>query len=561
MKRIVRTAATTLLATVLVAQSAMAGKVEIYDPISAGGTVTLVAGEVDGSTEGDGVTEGTSNSENTVASQNSRVSQQLTNLRQKLIDDSELIGDLLIKGDSYVVNTYTYYVDTYDLEDYVMKAEGYETVTGLLPTQRFQREVDIEAVVERYTELVAAGQKIYEEMLEVGGLDDIDWEDMPELPDEIDSLDKFITLFIKTYKDLPVPPPLTTDDPDGETHPGDNIPAAVERLLEKVQSGNLRKGDTGLPDPIIVTEETGGDKPKPPKLEEDPEKEEVITPIKILLPKMPKLPGLPELPDEIIPELPTLEIEMFKGDIEYIEMELERVLEYILHEEYTYWNEDLLVEWQIPIVDIINGQIKVNEGAVGLEYERKDLIPGGIIDARTLESRFRLLDIYLQHISTAEQINTRVITEYRVTGENQSQVIEKVPTNTWVWTVEDESGGLVAGPIYTQGRYLQFVFNSAGTYRILANQIMTVVRADVVSYDKNEYWVLNNGDAFDGLVIYRDHKQGMTYRTNVTQEEEEVPVSDILQDVTPDMVGFAFIAGPGSGLVGVQPGINTQRYK
>jgi hypothetical protein len=143
----------------------------------------------------------------------------------------------------------------------------------------------------------------------------------------------------------------------------------------------------------------------------------------------------------------------------------------------------------------------------------------------------------------------------------QDQIVEKIPTDSWVWTVEDEAGNPITMPIYTQGRYLRFIFNSPGTYRIRASQVMNVVRADVVSFDRNEYWVLNNGDAFDGMVIYRDHRTGMTYRTNVSQELEEVPVSDILQVVTPDMVGFAYIAGPGTGLVGVRPEFNTQRYK
>jgi len=225
------------------------------------------------------------------------------------------------------------------------------------------------------------------------------------------------------------------------------------------------------------------------------------------------------------------------------------------------WSEELLYEFQLPIYDITGGEIIMQPDGVTLDYQRTDIIPGGIIDTRSLEARYALLDMYLNHVSMSESVDVTCITEHRITSETQSMVIQNVPTNTWVWTVEDGAGNVVAGPIYTQGKYLRFIFQSAGTYRIRASQVMNVVRADVVTYDRNEYWVLNNGDAFDGLVVYRNRQTGMGYNTNVTQAMEEVPVSAFEQLVTADMVGNAYIAGPGNGLVGAPTSFDTQRYR
>jgi hypothetical protein len=475
--------ASTLSGTVFAAPD-----VSVYVPITTRREVTFTAGEVDESVDGESHTEGTSNRENTTSSQNSRVSKESALKRSRLIDNSEMVGDLIIQGDTYVVNTYTMYMDTYDLNDYILSVIGYDTIPGLLPVQKFRMNEIINPDIE------------------------------PDEEIEEDPLEGDASLGMAGYdRD----PDILTDDPNGLLRITDNIGQALNKILTRAidgGSGTLRKA--GTPEPNIVTSGPTG------------------TP-----------------PGALGPFLPGLE-----GNIDDITEELEIALKSAPEYDWEYWSEDLLLEWQLPIVEITGGEIIVNKDAIGLDYERTDIIPGGIIDTRTLESRFKLIDLYLNHISTSSKINTRVISEYRITGETQSKIVEKNPTDNWIWRIEDESGNLISGPIYTQSRYLRFIFGSAGTYRIRAWQVMDVLRADVVSYDKNEYWVLNNGDAFDGMVIYRDRKTGMKYNTNVIQEPEEVPVSDIWQIVTEDMVGFAFIAGPGNGLVGVRPEFNTQRY-
>jgi hypothetical protein len=104
------------------------------------------------------------------------------------------------------------------------------------------------------------------------------------------------------------------------------------------------------------------------------------------------------------------------------------------------------------------------------------------------------------------------------------------------------------------------VFSSPGTYRVTAEQEMIRTRADVITYDDNEYWVIAEGP-FAGMTIYKNQTTGKEYRTNISTVTEFVPVSEIVQVVTPEMCNTALIMGPGGNLVGIKNGFTTERVK
>jgi hypothetical protein len=253
--------------------------------------------------------------------------------------------------------------------------------------------------------------------------------------------------------------------------------------------------------------------------------------------------------------LPEFEEDEFIKTVRELVLELDDIITY-------EWSLELQEIFKMPKYGLAGGSIEEDGETKILTLIGEDIIPGGIADTGYLEPRFALIELYLNSLGLNEQIKTNVITEYRITEEIQGKVVEKVPTNNYVWNITNtDTGADVLGDISTTGRYLRFVFNTPGNYRIKAEQEVAVTRADAVSYDINKYWVLNNGDAFDGLVIFRDHKTSAEYRTNFTTETERVPVSAIDQLVTSDMVGTAYIAGPGGGLVGIKNEFDTQRYK
>jgi hypothetical protein len=555
----------TLLLGLIFTQSVIADdRIVIHDPVGArretakaGDTVTFIAGNVEKSFEGESHAEGASNKENTTASQNAQISNAASILRNKLIKENEMAGDLMIKGDTYVVNTFTEWIETYDLKDYVLELMEYETVTGLLPIQKAVRTVDLVAQTEMRDEIIRIMHGVNEQMKTRERLDEVDWEDLGV--EDIEWFYQRLTEYVLMEEGgmFVIDEDPTTTDPII-----DPISEAMSNIANRINNSGsvLRPSGNEVPYTIEPNRDSGD--PKIPTMEwKDPVWLEVGYLIPMKLPMTATLwPSLGLLPDIETPE--------FVGDIEEITKQLEIILGYELIETWETWSEELLKEWQIATPVIEAGQIKVNENTIGIEYERYDLVEGGIIDTRTLESRFRILNLFLNHISTSDRINTRVITEYQLISEKLNTAIEKTPTDTWVWTVEGEHGEPIAGPIYTKNPYLRFVFNTRGVYRIRAKQVMNVIRADVVSYDRNEYWVLNTRDAateaeraFDGFVIYRDKRTGMSYTTNAKQTLEEVPVSSFWATITDDMVGKAYIAGPGTGLVGAGSGFNTQRYK
>ena len=46
------------------------------------------------------------------------------------------------------------------------------------------------------------------------------------------------------------------------------------------------------------------------------------------------------------------------------------------------------------------------------------------------------------------------------------------------------------------------LFRGPGVYDVSVKNLQTVYRTNQVKGLKTEYWILNNGDAYDGLIIY-----------------------------------------------------------
>ena len=88
------------------------------------------------------------------------------------------------------------------------------------------------------------------------------------------------------------------------------------------------------------------------------------------------------------------------------------------------------------------------------------------------------------------------------------------------------------------------LFRGAGTYNVHVYNTQNVVRNNKVSGTKTEYWVLGNGDAYDGLLIYKNSSSFSGYiGTDIGPKLEEIELvkDGFNADVTPEMVNVQLI--------------------
>ena len=240
----------------------------------------------------------------------------------------------------------------------------------------------------------------------------------------------------------------------------------------------------------------------------------------------PQLPGLGELASEIMEILIGYDIDSREGWWESI------------------WD---LVTTTTPSIE--TNPVLTQMFRDGWKISRDDLFPpDGIRDGKNLAERFGLVLAYASSFGAGEWINITNTTELRMVKEEHGVKISELPQYRWLWTVQGaETSNETTVP------YTSIMFTTAGDFIVEAKQYALITRANVVYYEINEYWTLDNG-----IPIYINRASDLEYRYDARAGSEWLDAGSWSVTVDDDMVGIYYYAGP-NGLIGTHNDYNTNR--
>ena len=157
----------------------------------------------------------------------------------------------------------------------------------------------------------------------------------------------------------------------------------------------------------------------------------------------------------------------------------------------------------------------------------------------------------------SDMIETTNITEYRVSKEEKQKIISKNPVSEYKWEIYDKDGNLLK-TTHTYGRTLRLSFSKAGMYYIRAYQKHYVTRADVVSTQKSEYWMISE----TRQLLWSSEMQGQQFTYNRNDSEEFIETNYIQQEITASMLtdNWIFNLDP-SGQLQITEGFQVERIK
>lgn len=219
--------------------------------------------------------------------------------------------------------------------------------------------------------------------------------------------------------------------------------------------------------------------------------------------------------------------------------------EWLLGIDTTGWSQELIEAWQ----QILNTYTWVQI--------RTDIVEGGIVDWPYQELRYEVLKAYASSLSISDVIATTYLTEYRVSKEEEQKIISKNPVSEYKWEIYDDGGNLLK-TTYTYGRTLRLSFSKAGTYYVRAYQKHYVTRADVVSTQKSEYWMISETNQ----LLWSTELQGQQFVYNRNESEEFIETNYIQQEITASMLmdNWIFNLDP-SGQLQIIEGFQVERIK
>ena len=117
---------------------------------------------------------------------------------------------------------------------------------------------------------------------------------------------------------------------------------------------------------------------------------------------------------------------------------------------------------------------------------------------RSLLSYIKMLEDLGQHTMKVKKYTIYQATSYKVQAFKSYS--PALPLE-FRWVVKDPTGTVVADATRSTN-YVQVLFQGPGTYDVSVYQTSNVIRHNYVTGYKTEVWVLDNGDIFDGLVLY-----------------------------------------------------------
>lgn len=188
---------------------------------------------------------------------------------------------------------------------------------------------------------------------------------------------------------------------------------------------------------------------------------------------------------------------------------------------------------------------------------RTDLVGGGMIDWPYQELRYEVLKAYVTSLAMSDLIETTNITEYRVSKEEKQKIISKQPVSEYQWEICDADGNVLK-TTHTYGRTLRLSFSRAGTYYIRAYQKHYVTRADVVSTQKLEYWMISETKQ----LLWSSEMEGQQFYYDRNVSEEFIATNYIQQEITASMLidNWIFQLDP-SGQLQITEGFQIERIK
>lgn len=132
-------------------------------------------------------------------------------------------------------------------------------------------------------------------------------------------------------------------------------------------------------------------------------------------------------------------------------------------------------------------------------------LPGTDIEIgipKDYQSLYELLLIYMAELQELNMNAATVtkITMYQIQEADIQTIHTSIPSNQYRWLVTGPGGSVES---HTNSPIAKLLFRSAGTYRVRVYNTRDVYRNNKVSGLKTEVWVLSNGGAFDGMVVYQ----------------------------------------------------------
>ncbi|MDR0286150.1 MAG: hypothetical protein LBI03_00340 [Clostridiales bacterium] len=195
----------------------------------------------------------------------------------------------------------------------------------------------------------------------------------------------------------------------------------------------------------------------------------------------------------------------------------------------------------------------------GGERIRVDL-DGGFIDYPNMETRYRMLDQYLNAVATADTINMQYILEYRIENTAHNTIYRMTGQNgmnSYTWDFTNQSTG-ESYSRYNLAPAIYHQFMRAGTYKIDVDKEVCKTFCDAFTISVNEYWVVED----TGQVVWKRETKGKNIDQAVpalelglrnlvmynTPEPDELPsmetihVATMYHTVTEDMLNFTIPA-------------------
>ena len=141
----------------------------------------------------------------------------------------------------------------------------------------------------------------------------------------------------------------------------------------------------------------------------------------------------------------------------------------------------------------------------GAKKIRTDL-EGGFLDFPNMETRYEMLDAYLNSTSAADTVDVQYVLEYRIENARQDTIYRMVGQNgenSYTWSFQNQDTGEtydrfnMASSIYHQ-------FMRTGTYRIDVDKEIYKTFCDAFTFSVNEYYIVEE----TGQVIWKRETKG-----------------------------------------------------
>lgn len=128
----------------------------------------------------------------------------------------------------------------------------------------------------------------------------------------------------------------------------------------------------------------------------------------------------------------------------------------------------------------------------------------------------------------ASTVHAKKLTVYKARSYHVRTIYKATPVYplSFRWVVKDINHALISDNSVQGQNYLKVLFESSGTYYVTVYQTKDVTRNNKADGYKSEIWILDNGDAFDGMVFYNHTTRFVDFiSNNVGPVQEELQLT------------------------------------